>query len=118
MPGSAQCVANLLIIKKRMVTSAKKEVVKWGNDTISLSKNKFCPVDTGKLKSTGKSEIHKNTLTEFHIRLSYSTPYARRQHETPWYHHPVGQWKYLQTPFNQRAPLLIQAVRDAWRSAT
>jgi len=116
MPGSAQCIANLLIKQKKLTEVSKKVVEVWGNTTIQLSRSRFCPRDTGKLQSTGKMDVMKNTLTEFHVRLSYNTPYARRQHETPWYHHPVGQWKYLSTPFNQRSPLLIKMLEAVWRA--
>jgi hypothetical protein len=115
MPGAAHCVANLAIIKKRLNAESKKAVKTWGKGTIELSKNRYCPRDTGRLASTGKMEISKNTQTEFFVRLSYNTPYANRQHETPWYHHPVGQWKYLSTPFNYRAALFTNMVEAAWR---
>lgn len=116
MPGAAACVANLLITQKRLESSAKKAIEKWAKDTMNLSQTTYCPVDKGVLKASGKTEVIKNTPTEFFVRLSYSTPYALRQHETPWYRHPVGQWKYLSTPFNNRSALLFQMIESAWRA--
>lgn len=116
MPGADQCIVNLWNLKKRLDDSSKKAVLKWSKDTIAESRDKFCPKLTGHLRSTAKAEVEKDTLTEFHVRLSYNTPYANRQHETPWYHHPTGQWKYLSTPFNNRIPLLNKMLFDAWRS--
>ena len=116
MPGSAQCIINLGILKKKLDIESKRAVMKWVKDTLETSASKYCPKDTGRLVSSRKFEVTKNTSTEFFVRLSYNTPYANRQHETPWYHHPVGQWKYLSTPFNYRSPLLFKMVEAAWRS--
>lgn len=116
MPGSAQCIANLLYTKKMLDAAAKQAVLAWGKETMKLSQSKYCPRKSGKLAASGKVEVTKNTLTEFYIRLSYNTPYALRQHETPWYHHEKGQWKYLSTPFDYRVPLLVKMVEAAWSS--
>lgn len=115
MPGSAQCIANLKTLQKKLDTESKKAVKKWGQETIDLSKSKYCPVDTGRLRSTGESKTLKNTQTEFFVRLSYNTPYAVKQHETPWFYHKVGQWKYLSTPFNYRTKLLVKMIEEVWR---
>jgi hypothetical protein len=117
MPGAAQCVANLMIIKSRLDAASKKAVEKWAKDTMKESKDRYCPVDKGVLKASGKHEVIKNTLTEFYVRLSYNTPYAIFVHEIPYYRHPKGQWKYLSTPFNARSQLLIKEVEAAWSFA-
>jgi hypothetical protein len=116
MPGAALCVANLLINQKRITDAGRKAVEKWGNDTIKISKEDYCPIDTGLLKGTGESRIHKNTLTEFYVRLSYSTPYAPYVHEIPAYYHPIGQYKFLSTPFNIRSKLLVEMIENAMRA--
>jgi hypothetical protein len=115
MPGAAQCIVNLYRTKERLEDGARKAVKDWATDTLNASK-KITPIDTGHMVSTGIWVIIKNTLTEFFVRISYNTPYAMKQHETPWYHHPIGQWKFLSTPFNQRSPLLIKMVEAAWRN--
>lgn len=117
MPGAALCVANLKSIQTRIEDVAKKAVAKWGTDTINISKDTYCPVDTGLLKGTGDSRVFKDTSTEFFVRLSYSTPYAPYVHEIPA-HHPIGQWKFLTTPFNQRSFMLKVVVENAMRSVT
>lgn len=116
MPGAALCVAKLSLIHRAFEEAGKKAVKQWGTDTINVSKNDYCPVDTGLLKGTGDSRVFKDTPTEFFVRLSYSTPYAPYVHEIPTYHHPIGQWKFLTTPFNLRSALLIKTVEDSLRS--
>lgn len=116
MPGAALCVAKLLITQKRLEEAGKKAVKQWGTDTINISKDDYCPVDTGLLKGTGESRVFKDTLTEFYVRLSYSTPYAPYVHEIPKYYHPIGQWKFLSTPFNMRSALFIKTVESSMRS--
>lgn len=116
MPGAAECIVKVFTLQKRLNDASKKAALKWSKDTMDLSKSRFCPKKTGHLASTGETKVEKNTLTEFYVRLSYSTPYANRQHETPWYHHPVGQWKYLSTPFNNRSSLFLKMIEDAWRA--
>lgn len=110
MPGAALCVAKLMIIKKRFEEAGKTAVKTWGTDTINVSKDDYCPIDTGLLRGTGDSRVFKDTPTEFYVRLSYSTPYAPYVHEIPKYYHPIGQWKFLSTPFNMRSALFMKMV--------
>jgi len=117
MPGTALCIANLAITKKRMEGAGRKGVQEWAKKVMDVSTTVYCPVDKGLLKSTGKTKIHKNTLTEFHVRLSYSTPYAVYVHEIPTYYHPHGQWKFLSTPFNKMSPLLIKMLETEMQNA-
>ena len=114
MPGSAQCIANLKIIQSRLESTSRKTVKNWVIETYGKSKE-MCPVKTGKLRRSEYFKIQKNTLTEFFMRIGYTTVYALKQHETPWYHHPVGQWKFLSTPFNRRTPKLLTDLEAVWK---
>jgi hypothetical protein len=113
MPGAAQCIENLYIIQQRLETASKKAVLKWGLDVQGKSLE-LCPVKFGYLRRSGYLKEEKNTLTEFYIRIGYTADYALKQHEMP-FHHAVGQWKYLSTPFNQMSPKLISFLEEAWR---
>jgi len=43
------------------------------------------------------------------VYISFSTPYARRQHEELGYNHPLGgKAKYLETPFNANKKKVIK----------
>lgn len=68
---------------------------------MARSKEDFVPVDTGALKASGivrPPTESGHVLTVAMIYGGPSVPYAVVQHETPWFHHPVGQWKYLEQP--------------------
>jgi len=115
MPGSAVCIANLLITQKRLESVSKNAVKKFAKDTLKESQTKLTPKDKGDLRKSGYIRDDKDTPTEFYMRIGFNTPYALKQHETPWYHHPVGQWKYLSTPLLRRSPVLIKELENVWR---
>lgn len=116
MPGAALCVANLKLIQKQFEKLGRQGLVDWANKTMVLSRSKYCPVDTGLLRSTAQVTVVKNTLTEFHVRLSYDTQYAVYVHEIPM-NHPYGSMKYLATPFNLRSYYLLQTIEKEMKSA-
>lgn len=75
------------------------------------------PLDDGELRDNQlcTEEITKNRAT---FIISYgsdavSAEYAVIQHENPYYHHPVGNDKFLERPFHAIAP----TVRDALEKA-
>ncbi len=116
MPGSAVCLANLAITQKHFEKLGRQGLLNWAKDVMTESQEKYCPVDTRRLRNSGKVTTTKNTLTEFFVRLSYSTPYAIYVHEIPATH-THGSMKYLSTPFNLRAHLLIQRLESELRKA-
>lgn len=78
-----------------------------GESIMGDSKEKYCPVVTGNLKSSGhvdKPTIHPRGAS---VELGYggpAAPYALTAHENPntgktSTGSKVGQWKYLETPF-------------------
>lgn len=85
------------------------------------SKANYVPVKTGALRDSGRvSEPYHETFTTTAVDAIYgnaSVYYALEQHETPWYHHPVGQWKYLETPLLEATSTAAQEIADelAWR---
>jgi len=116
MPGSTVCLAKLALTQAHFEKLGRQGLKKWCDATLKESRDKFCPVDKGVLKASGKSKTIKNTLTEFYVRLSYSTPYAIYVHEVPA-HHPHGSMKYLATPFNLRSYLLIKTLESEMKGA-
>jgi hypothetical protein len=51
--------------------------------------------------------------SRWQVDLVYGGPsahYALEQHETPWYFHPVGQWKYLEQPMKEATPEMPRAI--------
>ena len=52
------------------------------------------------------------------VYVSFTTPYARRQHEELGYEHPLGgKAKYLERPFNANKKKIIKSVRLRIKSA-
>lgn len=71
------------------------------------------PVDTGALRASGHVSAPRHAGGEFAIDLAFggpAAPYAAIVHEDPDAHHPVGQWKYLESVVLESAPYLAQRV--------
>lgn len=110
--GASLCTAQLKILFKSITDEAKDTVDEWAEDTMTISKENFCPFKTGKLKSTGKVKTVSGTDKEYKVELSYGEgiDYAIKQHEVPMYHEH-GQDQYLSTPFNLRTDSLTQDLK-------
>lgn len=72
------------------------------------------PVDTGALRASGHVDAPRQESSEvFAIDLAFggpAAPYAAIVHEDPDAHHPVGQWKYLESVVLESAPYLAERV--------
>jgi hypothetical protein len=93
-----------------------REMYREGEEIMTASKARYVPVDTGTLRSTGhvqQPDIRADgTIT---VRMVYggpAAPYALAVHEIPpeRAQHPVGQWKYLETPALEASKGLAQRV--------
>lgn len=106
------CTAKLNVLFKAIIDEAKDTSREWADDTMTISKENFCPVDTGALKSTGQVKTVVGTDKEYKIELSYGKGlnYAIPVHEIPKYHEH-GQDQYLSTPFNLRIDSLMQDLK-------
>lgn len=104
---------------------------------MSDSKENYVPVVTGTLRSTGYVSLPVALSDRVVISLGYGGPaarYALKVHENPrsgktqglspsgkkygpkdWSR--VGEWKYLETPFNQARPRIRAALLGAIRRA-
>jgi hypothetical protein len=89
-----------------------------GEDIMGDSKEKFVPVLTGNLKSSGHVELPKITTNGASVQLGYggpAVPYALAVHENPNAGKTdsgsqVGEWKYLETPYKQHLKGLDERV--------
>lgn len=83
---------------------------KNNSEVINKAKEENKEVDPSELKRiVGKAKNGYPTI----VSVSANTPYARRQHEDPTFKHKEGeQAKYLEQPFNQKAPYLEVNVGD------
>jgi hypothetical protein len=82
---------------------------------------RLVPVDTGRLKSTGRVSKHAsaNEGTNMSAELSYGTEYALPVHEIPpdrARHTPPTQWKYLEAAVDQQARTFERDLAAALRA--
>lgn len=91
------------LAKEQVIAAALKGQRKLAANILGESQ-KLVPVDTGTLMRSGHISTDKSNLT---TTISYSTPYARRQHEEH-----KSKAKYLERPFNEKAGQLTAFVED------
>ena len=78
---------------------------------------KAAPVDEGTLRASGTATVEVKG-DEVEGRVTFATPYARRQHEeTEWEHPKGGQAKYLEGPLTEMAPRYKTVLEKAARKA-
>ena len=71
------------------------------------------PVEEGTLRASGEVTVER-TADGADFTISFSTPYAAKQHEELGYRHPTGgHAKYLETPFKANLPRLAPVVAAA-----
>jgi len=116
MPGLEKCLANLALTQRHFEKLGRQGILDWCNEVMRESQSKYCPVDKGALRRSGRVQIMKNTLTEFHVRLAYTMNYAGYVHEIPMRHN-VGSMKYLSTPFNLMSFYLVKKLEAEMKKA-
>jgi len=109
MPGVTKCLANLKLTQNKFEKLGRQGILNWCNEVMRESQMKYCPVDTGTLRRSGRVQIMNNSLKDFSVRLSYTANYAIYVHEIPMAH-DVGSMKYLSTPFNLMSFRLMQKL--------
>lgn len=111
--------ANLMAIASQGVSRVGQALYREGERIMTRSKEEFVPVDTGVLKASGT--VHPPRYTPsvgWDVMLSYggaAEAYAIVQHETPWFYHPVGQWKYLEAPLLEHASVIRESLAETLR---
>jgi len=74
--------------------AAMRGLTKWGNLVLAMS-NARVPHDSGDLERSGAVTPDPGSVS---VRVSYDTPYARRQHEElDWQHEGDRSAKYLES---------------------
>lgn len=108
--GLEGCLANVKKIEKAFAEEGAAILKKWGDKTITESKDDFCPIDTGEMKATGDFKLEKEGAIIW-VVLYYNTYYASIVHEKPAYH-PIGQIGFLRIPFNKGIPILAKDIQN------
>jgi hypothetical protein len=97
--------------------AAKAGLDKSSNEVLTISRDRYCPVDTGKLKASAKDEVIENTEDTYTREISYSTDYVFYVHEIPYQHlnPPTATWKFLETPFERHEQKFSESIENAVR---
>lgn len=75
------------------------------------------PIEEGTLRGSGSWHIEQ-TATGAQVVVTFSTPYAARQHEELEYRHPRGgKARYLGDQVKARVPRYVQGFRNAMADA-
>lgn len=88
---------------KRTLKSTASALYKEGERIMAKAKP-LTPVDTGALVNSGHVELPKSEGSKISVELGFggtAAPYALIVHENLEAHHPVGQAKYLEQPFDE-----------------
>jgi hypothetical protein len=117
----ASCVAKLEVVVRQQFEGEVKEAVdKTAEDIFKSSTERYCPVDTGNLKASCRTEKtesgskYTRTISYDTTRTSSEPTYAHWVHNIP-YHHEHGSWKYLAIPFNVETSKLMSNIKGKVR---
>ncbi len=126
LKGNAQLTRKLNRLGDEALPTAAASLYESAQIIMTRSKEVYCPVDTGALRSSGFVNFPEIKDGEIEITMGYggpAAPYALAVHENPRagktqgfspkgarYKHwaKTGQWKYLETPVKESG----QEVRD------
>lgn len=100
-----------------VIEAAQEGLTDVAREIYNESVNKYCPVDTGKLR--GSCQMYKGGTKKgrFSILIGYSTEYAIYVHEIASNYHPHGSWKYLEIPFLIHIQTIEAKIRERIRGA-
>ena len=110
--GIPEITAKLKQMAEKTPNEVLREIGAEGEFLLGESK-KECPHDTGYLRNSGYSDLKGD-----HVEVGYSAEYALPVHERVEAHHKhPTKAKYLEDPFNRRAPLMHEniAKRLRWK---
>lgn len=112
----ANVMNNIYIIGMASKEGARRALIEIAQNIMAQSKSE-CPIETGTLTNSAYIEDPKDTGKAVFIKMGYggynnqrnpisgklASDYALEVHETPWYNHPYGKWKFLEDPVNAHA---------------
>jgi hypothetical protein len=112
----------------------KKVLYNEAEKIMKTSKDKFVPVMDGNLRASGQVELPKKVSGKIRVQLGYgnnAVPYAIIVHENPRSgrtmgkgpsggvyknYAKVGQWKYLEIPFNEARTRVISELKREYKA--
>lgn len=97
------------------VRRAAAHGLELGMEHILAEAKKITPLDEGTLERSGRARVDATRLQGI---VSFSTPYAVRQHEELTYQHAPGrQAKFLEVPFNRDREVVVALIGAEIRRA-
>ncbi|RJX18507.1 MAG: HK97 gp10 family phage protein [Ammonifex sp.] len=95
-------------LAKKIAREAAMQALHDGAEAILTEAIDEAPIDTGTLRRSGAVT---DAPTEGAVYVSFSTPYAVKQHEDLTLNHPRGgKAKYLEDPFKRNAAKVEKLV--------
>lgn len=94
---------DLLVFEKRLRSEAALTLGQFGEIVLGEAQRR-APIREGTLRGTGESTLVVDSKGAS-VSISFSTPYAARQHEEEeWTHAQGGEAKYLESAVKAFAP--------------
>lgn len=100
----------------------EKALEKIGADLTGKAQ-RLAPKDSGALRASAEWQVEGTSsfglgssgprYSDMSVKVSFNTPYAKRQHEEIGYQHTIGQAKYLAEPLRQGASVYRLAIKQA-----
>lgn len=129
--GGAELLRKLRALGPLAMRTAAGSLYRSAESIMTTSKDRYVPVDTGNLKASGhvqQPEIDGDTVV---VVMGFGGPaggrptqrhsedvgYAVAVHENRDARHPVGQWKYLETPLKAAVPDIERELKASIEDA-
>ena len=104
-------------IQRRRKAAARVALQFVGEDLLGRAQRE-APVDEGTLRGSGSVEVTERG-DRLSVEVSFSTPYAARQHEeVTWQHPKGGKSKYLEDPLKEMSERYIATLAAAMKKVT
>lgn len=104
-----------------LVDEVMRAAYQWCEDVMGESKEKYVPVNTGRLMGTGKVSEPEQQGSKIVVVMGYNTDYAMAVHEDMSKRHwkrPGSGPKYLEKPAKARQGELAPAIQAACQRAS
>lgn len=113
--GSQELARKLTALGPKAVKAASASLYRSAETIMTRSRDEFCPINTGALKSTGTVGLPEIDGSNVRVELGYGGPtvgYAIFVHEMNKNYNHGKQWKYLETPLKEGIPDIERNLND------
>lgn len=99
------------------LTAAAEQAARLSGEYVLGESQKVVPIEEGTLQRSGRVDVDTGG-TVVDAAISYSGPYACRQHEELTWRHDAGRTaKYLERPLSAAGPTVAKIVQQTIRQA-